>query len=123
GDDDLAAAARFHAGADRGEHLAQAARPRQVDTGTAAGIVQVIVGETGNHRLAVEIDRLRAGAGVLPDLGVAADRGEPAAANRNRLRDRETAVDGDDVAVDENRVGRRRTGLNCAKGGDRQQEV
>ena len=83
------------------------ARARQIDAGAAAGVVQMVVGEAGNHRLAVQIDRRRRRAGELSDRGVRADGGEPPARDGDRLRDREPRVDGDDVAVDEDGVGRR----------------
>ena len=39
------------------------------------------------------------------DLGIAADRDDALAADRQRLGDGEAVVDGDDLAVDEDRVG------------------
>ena len=108
GDDDLARTAGFHARADRREHVGDAARAREIDAGAAAGVVQMAVGEPGNHRLPVQIDRRRLRAGELADCVVAADGGEAPARDRDRLRDREARVDGDDVSVEEDAVGGRR---------------
>ena len=113
GDDDVAGAALLHARGDGGEDVGEAPRARQIDAGPAAGVVQMTVGEPRNHRLAVQIDRRRLRTGELADRGVGADGGELAAGDRDRFRDREPRVDGDHVAVDEDRVGAARAGC-CA---------
>ena len=106
-DDDVAGPALLHARGDGREDVGEAARAGEIDARPAAGVVEVTVGEAGDHRLAVQIDRRRLRAGERADRGARADRGELAAGDRHRLRDREPRVDGDDVAVDEDRVGRR----------------
>ena len=113
-DDDVAGTALLHARGDGGEDVGEAARGGEIDAGPAARVVQVTVGEPGDHRLAVQIDRRRLRAGELPDRGVGADRAELAAGDRDRFRDREPRVDGDHVAVDQDRVRRRRRRL-CAE--------
>jgi hypothetical protein len=94
---------------DGSKHVSYRPGPRQIDARTAARIVEVIVGKSGNDRASLEIDRFSGRAGELPDCCVGADSSKPPAGNRHRLRDRERAVDRDDVTVDENRVGLRQS--------------
>ena len=97
----------LHASRDGGGDVGEAARAGEIHAGAAAGVVEVAVRQAGNDRLAVQIDRRRLRAGELR-IGVARpDRGELAAGDRHRLRDRKARIDGDDVGVDEDRVGRR----------------
>ena len=56
GDDDVAGTALLDPRGDRGQHVGDRARARQIHTGSAAGVVQVIVGEAGNDRPALQID-------------------------------------------------------------------
>src|SRR5689334_7752017 len=72
------------------------------------------VGESRNHRLAFEIDGRRLRTGQFANLRAGPDRAELAAGDRDGLSDRESRVDGDHVAVDEDRV-RRRGWLLCAE--------
>ena len=60
-DDDVAGTARLDARGDGREHVGDRSRTRQIDAGSAAGIVKMPVGEPGNHGLAVQIDRRRPG--------------------------------------------------------------
>ena len=53
-----------------GQDVGDRARARQIDAGSAAGVVQVIVGEAGNDRLPVQIDHGRRGTGELSDAAV-----------------------------------------------------
>src|SRR5262245_29557644 len=92
-DDDVAGTALLHAGGDRGENVGDRSRARQIDAGSAAGIVQVTVGEAGNDRLAAQIDGPGVRARERPNRGVGADGGKPSVADGNRLRDREARVD------------------------------
>ena len=120
--DDLARSALLHASFDRREHIRDRSRARQIDARSAAGVVQVTVCQPRNHRLAVQIDRRRVRPRELPDVGVRADGGEAAILDRDRLRDRKARVDRNHVAIDENRVGRRRLRVQQA-GGDKEQQV
>jgi len=81
----------------------------------AAGVVQMIVGETGNYGLPFQINDRRLRAGELSDVGVRADRRKLAARDRDRLHDRKLRVDRDDVAVDKDYVRR----LRRLRGADR----
>src|SRR5437899_7037582 len=65
------------------------------------------VGEAWNHGAALQIDDARVGSGKLPNRGSRPHGGEPPILYRNRFSDRETRIDGDDVAVDQDRVCRR----------------
>ena len=105
GDDHLARATAFHTSIDRRKHIADRTRAGQVHSGSAAGIVQVIVGQAGYHGPAFQIDGRGAGARELLDAVGAADRREPAVRDRHRLRDGKARVDGHDVTVDQNGVG------------------
>src|SRR5258708_30171539 len=64
------------------------------------------------RRLSEKIDRGRVGAGTFSDGVIAADRREPTTGYGDGLRDRKSRVDGHDMAVDEDRVGGPRRGLN-----------
>ena len=66
--------------------------------------VRVIVDQAGYDGAPLQLDGACLRALVLFDLGVAADGDDALVADRQRLRDREAVVDGDDLAVDENGV-------------------
>ena len=57
GDDHVARRCAANLRGDRCEHLRQRSRARQVDAGTAARIVEVIVGQARNHGATAQIDR------------------------------------------------------------------
>jgi len=67
-------------------------------------VVRVVVDETRDHRPSVQIDPPGA-AGELIDLLIGTDRDNPVALDRDRLRDAEAIVDGDDLPVGQHRVG------------------
>src|SRR5271166_2198755 len=69
--------------------------------------MRVRVDEPGNHGLAAEIDSASVRPGEPRDVLIAADRYKAVASNRDCLRDAEPIVDGDDLAVSQNDVGRR----------------
>ncbi len=90
------------------EHLGDAAdHPREVER----VLVQVIVrvDQARDDRVALGVDHLGPVGYQRPDLGVAADRENPVAPDRERLGDsnllRVVVVCGDDLAVDDDRLG------------------
>src|SRR5207249_4861249 len=97
GDDDVAGTTLFHTRGDGGKHVGQRTGAREVHAGAAAGVVQVIVREAGNHGAAFEVDHRRGGPGELSDVGRSADGGELPSGDGDRLCDREPRVDRDDV--------------------------
>jgi hypothetical protein len=68
--------------------------------------VDVRIVEPGDDRLATGVDRPRLGRGEPHDRGARSDRDDPAVANRHRLGTRVVAVQGDDVGVVDDEVGR-----------------
>jgi len=66
--------------------------------------MQVIVGQSWNDRLTVQIDDVGVRTREFSNRGVRPDRGELAAGNRYRFGDRKACVDGDDMTVDEDAV-------------------
>ena len=86
GDDDLPGLTVLHARGDGREHVGQRACPRQVDAGSAAAVMQVIVGQTGDDRLSLEIENRRVGSGPPADPIGLADGGESPVRDGDRLR-------------------------------------
>jgi hypothetical protein len=91
----LDVADRAHA-PERGKHRAQ----------RLAVHMGVAVDQAGRHGPAVQIDDARGGRGIFRHGGIRPDRDDPLAYYRHRLRDARARVDGDDVAVLENAIGR-----------------
>ena len=114
-DDHVACLTARDALGDRREHVGERARAREVDAWSAAGVVQVIVGQSGNDGLTLEIDDRRVRSGQPADAIGLADGGETPVRDRDRLCNREAPVDGHDMAVHEDRVRRRRRGSGLAE--------
>jgi hypothetical protein len=68
--------------------------------------VHVVIDETGDDRSTSQVDTPRGGRRQLRHFSVRADRDDTVAADRNGLRQREALVDGDDLAVRQDHVGR-----------------
>src|SRR6266516_1416593 len=65
----------------------------------------VVVDESRDHGLFLEVDHLRALALKLEHVRIVADGDDALPPDRQPLSDRETLVDGDDLAVHEDGVG------------------
>src|SRR5256885_6206259 len=78
--------------------------------------MRVIVDQPGDDGPLPEIDRLRAGAFQLEHVRVLADGDDALSLDRDRLRDREAIVDGDDLAVEEDDVLRGGGEMACKRG-------
>ena len=95
----------------------------------AAQQVHVIVDEAGRDRPARQIDPSRSRARELADLRVAADGDDAIAADRDGLGDREPLVNGDDLSVRQDEVGRcllrarQRSGEHEQRTGHREQSA
>jgi hypothetical protein len=76
--------------------------PRRAETQQ----VHVVVDQAGNDRTAARVDPPRRGPGQGRDRLIASHRDDAAAADGNRLRDRELVVNGDDLGVGQDHVGR-----------------
>ena len=76
--------------------------------------VDMRIDQTWDHRPSAKIDDSGVRADVVADLAVAADGDETAIPDRDRFFDRESAIDGDDLAAAQDHVGgspdRQRTG-------------
>ena len=107
-DDDVAGLRCRDARAERRLDVGQRSRARQIDARAAAGAVEVVVHQPRNHAAALEIDHPRRRTGDRAHLIVVADGHDAIADDRDRLVDGEAAIDGDDLAVEEDEVGRRR---------------
>jgi hypothetical protein len=85
----------------------RAHRPeRRIDALEALAVhVGVAVDQSRHHRPAPEVDDARIGCDVLRHRRVGADGEDARAGNRDRLRDAELAVDGDNPAVAQDQVG------------------
>ena len=73
--------------------------------------VRVAIVQARNDGPAVEIAHAGRGRGVRGHARIGADRNDPIASNRDRLRERRLAVDRDDLAVLEDEVSR-----TCGRG-------
>ena len=94
----------------RRHHVGQRSRARQIDAGPAAGAVQMVVHQPRDHRAALQIDHPRRRPGDRLHLIVVADGHDAIADDRDGFVDRETAIDGDDLAVEQDEIGRGRAG-------------
>ena len=90
----------------------------------AGGQMDVRVVEPRKHGLAVEVDDAGVRSPGLAHRGIAADRDKAAALDCGRARGREARVDGDDMRIVNDEVGRLCDGerLGRGKGGDGQHE-
>ncbi len=77
-DNDVAGIALPDARRDRRENVSDRSGAGQIDAGAAAGVVQMIVGETGDRGLPFEVDSRRLRTREFPDVRVRADGREPA---------------------------------------------
>ena len=108
GDDDIAGLRGRDARAQCRIDIGQRSRARQVDARAAAGAMEMVIHQPRNHAPAFEIDHARRGTGDRAHLIVVADGHDAIADDRDRLLDAEAAIDGDDFAVEQDQVGRRR---------------
>ena len=67
--------------------------------------VRVVIDETGNHGLAAQIDALRVRSRKPGDVLIRTDGDDAISADRDRLSDRETVIDGNDLSVGQDHVG------------------
>ena len=74
----------------------------------AVGDVRMGVDEPGGRRSAVQIDPPRVGTGETQDVAIGPDGHDPAGAHRQRLGNVIAGIDGEDFAVDQHQIGRRR---------------
>jgi hypothetical protein len=86
---------------ERGKHVAQG----------LAVHMGVAVGDAGNDRFALEIKDARRRTAQSRHRGVRPDRQDPVAGNGDCLRHRGCGIDGDDLPVGENEIGRSGCGL------------
>ena len=77
--------------------------------------VRVVVDQPGHDGFAGEVDAARVGSGETRDVGGGADGDDAIASDGDGLRDREAVVDGDDLAVGQDDIGR--SLLRLADGG------
>ena len=113
-----------HALADRGLHVGDRARAKQLHRRTVeAGeqLMQVSVDQPRHHGLAREFDHLRRGADMAGHRGIVADCEETAVLHGDRLRDAPILVDRDHIAATQHEVGGLRDGggRNGSKPDDR----
>ena len=99
---------RLHARLQGGIDVGHRSRARQIDAGTAAGAVKMVVHQARDHRVALEIDHPRRRPGDRLHLIVVADRHDAIADDRDGFVNGEAAIDGDDLAVEEDEIRRRR---------------
>ena len=105
GDHDSAGCGLAHRRRDGRQHLGQRARAGQVHPRPAAARVEVVVGQPRHDRAPAEVDHARRSRLVRTHLGIRPHRQDPAVGDGDRPRPRLRVIHGDDVAVDENRVG------------------
>ena len=79
-----------------------------VEAVARARSMQLVADEPRHDRLALQIDALGIGPRQLLDIHIGANRNEPVLANGHGLGDLERVVDRDDLAVEQDDVGRRR---------------
>src|SRR5690348_1703110 len=99
GDDEFPRVRSFDAVAHRLEYVVNGARAREIDTGSAAGVVKMIVGEARDHRHPAQIDQLSVRACDPAHRVVGTNNGELVAGDCDGLRVRELVVDGYDLGV------------------------
>ena len=106
-DDHVARFQGLDAGAERRLDVGHRSRARQIDAGAAAGAVEMVVHQPRDHAAPLEIDHSRRRSGDRAHLVVVADGHDAIADDRHGFMDREAAIDGDDLSVEEHEIRRR----------------
>ena len=107
GDDNFARFGALDAIAHGLEHFVDGTSAREIDTRSAAGVVQVVVGKPGDYGQPAQIDELSVRACERADRVVGTDSSELVASDRDGLRVGELGVDGYDLGVVVDDVGSR----------------
>ncbi len=107
GKDHVAGLRLLDASADGRVDVSERARPGQVDPGPTTRTMQVVVHESRDDGVAFQIDDASGGTGEGPELIFVAGGEDAVSRDRHALGYREVAIDGDDLAVDQQEIGGR----------------
>ncbi len=108
GHQQVARLACLDAGRHCGKQFLHRSHARQIHAGPAARVVQVPVHQARQHRASLEVDAACVCSGKAAHLVVATDGDKFVAADGNRLGNGKLSIDGDDLAVEQDGVRRRR---------------